>query len=248
MKGLKTAILLGIMAVLPGNAAGMAETAAAISAQNSGQSSGKKANTSSATIARINGGHVMGNPEAATHLTEFISYTCSHCASFARDGDPVLKFAFVSSGKLKLEIRHFIRDPIDLTAAMLTHCGDPTDFPNNHSAIMLSQDKWLPLASKASAAQIQRWTIADQSAARRNIANDFGFYDIMEKRGYRITQLDQCLNDNTKARELAATSAADAQKYAITGTPSFLLNGDLLQGVHDWQSLEARLAKGISTG
>ena len=218
MKRLKTALMIGAFVLATGNT-----------------------DNPSVMVEQTNGGHTIGDPDAPTLLTEYISYTCSHCASFAREGDPILKFAFVGSGKLKLEIRHLLRDPIDLTAAMLTHCGDTNKFPLNHRAIMLSQDKWLPIASKASAAQIQRWSISDQAAARRNIANDFGFYDIMEQRGYRITDLDQCLNDNAKAQALAETSYRDVQRLGLSGTPTFLLNGTVVDGAHDWPSLEARL-------
>jgi len=214
----KAAILVGILAFASGNTVNWA-----------------------VTIQDTGGGHLIGNPDAADKLTEYVSYTCSHCAAFAREGDPVLKLAYVGSGKYSLEIRHLLRDPIDLTAAMLTHCGDAKKFPLNHSTIMLSQSKWLPIASKASQGQIQRWTLPDQAAARRNIANDFGFYDLMKQRGYRITDLDQCLNDNAKAQSMAQTSAQDAQRLGLSGTPRFLLNGKVLDHAHNWASLEQQL-------
>ncbi|MEP5938556.1 MAG: thioredoxin domain-containing protein [Erythrobacter sp.] len=223
MTRLKAAILVGALALAPG---------ALVSANTVNWS---------VTVKDTGNGHLIGNPEAPDKLTEYISYTCSHCATFAKEGDPVLKLAFVGSGKYSLEIRHLLRDPIDLTAAMLTHCGDASKFPLNHSAIMLSQSKWLPLASKASQAQIQRWTLPDQAAARRNIANDFGFYDMMKQRGYRITDLDMCLNNNAKALEMAKTSRDDAQRLGLTGTPSFVLNGELLDHAHNWASLEQAL-------
>jgi len=215
---LKVAILIGVLAFSSGNTANWAVTV-----QDTGTS------------------HLIGNPDAPDKLTEYISYTCSHCAAFAREGDPVLKLAYVGSGKYSLEIRHLLRDPIDLTAAMLTHCGEAKKFPLNHRTIMLSQDKWLPIASKASQGQIQRWTLPDQAAARRNIANDFGFYDTMKQRGYRITDLDKCLNDNAKAQSLAQTSMEDTQRLKLAGTPRFLLNGKVLKHAHNWASLEQQL-------
>ena len=36
---------------------------------------------------RTEKGHRTGNPEAEAHLIEFISYSCSGCAQFARQGD-----------------------------------------------------------------------------------------------------------------------------------------------------------------
>ena len=67
------------------------------------------------------GGHRFGNPEAKVKLVEFMSYTCSLCATFARQGDSAIRLAYVPTGRISYEIRHLIRDPVDLTAALLTH-------------------------------------------------------------------------------------------------------------------------------
>ncbi len=200
------------------------------------------------TVVETDAGHLIGNPDAKVKLTEFVSYTCPHCAHFADEGDPALKLAYVHPGKVSVEIRHSLRDPIDLTATMLTQCGDPSRFVLNHSAIMLSQSKWLPIAQSASPAQIQRWTSPDRAAARRAIASDFGFYKTMEARGYRTTDLDKCLNDNARATKLAEASQADAVKYGIRGTPSFAINGKLLENVHSWQALQPQIDTKLSEG
>lgn len=218
MNSVKVAILAGAMLLGGGNSANW-----------------------NATVAEVNQGHVIGNPEAETALTEYISYTCGHCADFARQGDPVIKLAFVHSGNLKLEVRHLLRDPIDLTAAMLAHCGAESKFPLNHSAFMTSQATWLGKAQNATEGQVQRWSNPDRAAARRALANDLGFYTLMEQRGYQRGNLDRCLNDEAKAQSLVSTTMADVKRLGLTGTPSFLLNGELLQGVHSWQALEPHL-------
>lgn len=193
------------------------------------------------TVVKTDAGHRIGNPGAKVKLTEFVSYTCSHCAHFASDGDPALKLLYIHPGKVSVEIRHTLRDPIDLTAAMLTNCGDTNRFVLNHSAFMLSQSKWLPIAQSATPAQIQRWTNSDRAAARRAIAKDFGFYKMMEARGYRTTDLDRCLNDDARATALANATQSDTVKYGIKGTPSFALNGKLLDNVHSWPALKPQI-------
>jgi len=193
------------------------------------------------TVTEENQGHVIGNPEAETSLAEYISYTCGHCAQFAKQGDPVIKMVFIHPGNMKLEVRHLLRDPIDLTAAMLTHCGAESKFPLNHSAFMSSQATWLGKAQNATQAQIQRWSVPDRNAARRALANDLGFYTLMGQRGYERSEIDRCLNDEGKAQALVSTSMADVQRLGLTGTPSFVLNGELLDGVHSWQALEPHL-------
>jgi len=192
-------------------------------------------------VALTDGGHLFGNPDAKVSLIEWVSYTCPHCAGFSRDGDGALQIAYVGPGKINREIRHIVRDPVDLTAAMLTNCGPPAKFHRNHAAIMFSQSEWLPLLDTASSAQRARWHSGDHAARRRAIASDFGFYAIMERRGYRRTEIDRCLADGVRAKNLADNSQKDSEKYFVKSTPSFAIDGILLAGTHDWSLLEPQL-------
>jgi protein-disulfide isomerase len=186
------------------------------------------------------GSHVLGNPEAEVKLTEFISYTCPHCASFHKEADAALKLGYVLRGKVSVEIRHLLRDPVDLAAALLTNCGDPNRFFRNHNMVLQSQDSWIEMMGTASAGQKQRWTSGQFGARMRAIANDFGFYRMMEQRGYRRSDLDRCLADQAMARKLTAQSQG-ALAAGVEGTPSFMLNGALLAGTHDWKALDEQL-------
>ncbi|MBX7500251.1 thioredoxin domain-containing protein [Qipengyuania mesophila] len=195
-------------------------------------------------LTETEGGHLFGNPQAKTKLVEFMSYTCSHCAHFAQTGDGAIKIAYVPTGRISYEIRHLIRDPVDLTAALLTQCGDAKKFGGNHDAIMYRYDEWIEKARTATRAQQSRWQFGSLSARLQAIASDLDFYDIMERRGYTRAQLDKCLSDEAQARAIAETSAADVRKYGLTGTPSFILDGTLLDA-HDWNSLEPQLKKAL---
>lgn len=192
-------------------------------------------------VEETEGGHLFGNPEAETKLIEFMSYTCSHCAQFTRSGEGAIKLAYVPTGRINFEVRHLIRDPIDLSAALLTHCGEPSKFGANHEAFMYRFDDWMEKAGKATRAQQSRWQFGSLPARLQAIASDLDFYDIMESRGYSRVEVDRCLSDEAKARAMADQSAADVQKYGLTGTPSFILDGELLEGTHSWPALEPRL-------
>ena len=197
----------------------------------------------STTVVASDNGHKVGNPKAKTKLVEFMSYTCSHCADFAREGDAAIKLAYLPKGDVSYEIRHLLRDPFDLTAALLTQCGDPKKFMGNHNAIILSQEDWFEKGRKTTRAQQARWQFGSNGARRQAIASDLGFYELMENRGYTRAQLDKCLIDEAKANALAEASQADVEKYGLTGTPSFVMNGALLDGVHNWAALRPVLDK-----
>ena len=196
----------------------------------------------SSVVSETEGGHRLGNPNADGKLIEFMSYTCSHCAEFARTGEGAIKLLYVPSGKVSFEIRHLIRDPIDLTAALAAHCGDPAKFPGNHEALILKHRDWMAKARVATQAQMARWKFGSFGSRAQAIASDLAFYEIMERRGYTRSELDQCLTDAAKARAIAEQSKADIARYDLRGTPTFLMDGKQLDA-HDWQSLQPHLDK-----
>jgi hypothetical protein len=187
------------------------------------------------------GAHRIGNPEAKVRLTEYVSYTCPHCAAFTQEADDRIKVGYVFPGNVSLEIRHLIRDPVDLTAVMLANCGPSSKFLQNHTTFMLQQARWIGPMSSATAAQRARWTSGDGPTRRRAIASDFGFYQLMEGRGYNRPELDRCLSDDAAARRFAEQSDKDWDKPGIDATPSFSINGLVMPGTHTWDSLERQL-------
>lgn len=187
------------------------------------------------------GAHRIGNPEAKVKLVEFVSYTCPHCAEFTREADSHLKLTFVGPGSVSLEVRHLIRDPVDLTAVMLANCGPAAKFPQNHAAFMLQQARWIAPLASPTAAQRQRWTTGDGPTRRRAIASDFGFYQLMQGRGYDRPELDRCLADEAAARRFAEQSQKDWNRPGIDATPSFAINGIVMPGTHTWPELERQL-------
>ena len=185
--------------------------------------------------------HTIGNPDAETTLKEFVSYTCPHCATFTVQGEAPLQLAYIGSGRLKLEMHSIVRNVVDLTATMLVQCGAPDKYLQNHTMFMLKQPEWLAIAQKSSPAPQAIWTGPDQLRGRQSMAQAFGFYDMMATRGYDRPQLDRCLSDQNRADALVANTQADYAEYGIRGTPSFVLDGELLENVHNWPALETAL-------
>ncbi len=196
--------------------------------------------------ARKDGGNILGNPDAAVKIKEYVSYTCPHCATFARQGDPVLKLYYLPTGDVSVEVRHIIRDPIDWTAAVLTNCGEPEKFAQNHSLFMGAQPKWLEEARKATTVQKQRWSNPNRTAARQAIASDLGFEELMESRGYSRVEIARCLADNETATTLVIQSMEEAKRMGVSGTPSFAIDGTLLEGTHSWQPLQMQIDKALT--
>jgi protein-disulfide isomerase len=186
------------------------------------------------------GGHVLGNPAAKVKLVQYVSYTCPHCAEFEVQSDGPLRLGYIASGKVSSELRHFLRDPVDLTVALLTNCGAKEKFFLNHGAFMRSQKVWIGRIASSSEAQRIRWTSGTLSARTRAVATDFKFYEIMASRGYDRTSTDRCLADTAMAQRLAKQTE-EGNKLGISGTPAFAIDGALLLATHDWALLRPQI-------
>jgi len=186
------------------------------------------------------GEHMLGNPEAPIELTEFVSYTCPHCSSFEQQSDAPMRIAYIQPGKVSLKVQHVLRDPVDLTVAMLTNCGDPKGFFKRHHLFLYDQAKWLARMGNFSEAQRQRWTAGGMQAGMQAIANDFDFYSMMAPLGYSRSAVTGCLADKEMAKRLV-TQSEEASNLGVTATPSFSLNGLLLAATHDWKTLDIQI-------
>lgn len=191
-----------------------------------------------------NGSHRYGNPDAAVKLVEYVSYTCPHCAHFHKESDAVLRMSVVPQGKVSVTVTNFLRNPIDLTVAMLTNCGDPKRFFVRHSAFFGTQETWLGKADKFSKEQQARWYQGELPIRMRAIANDFGFYEKMEGWGISRPQVDACFADKSKLDTLRAQQA-EVEKLGFQGTPSFTLNGEVLPA-NDWASVSKAITAKIA--
>jgi hypothetical protein len=101
----------------------------------------------SASVNRTGAGaYVLGNPAARVKLVEYASYTCSHCAAFSGESAGVLKGQMIRSGSTSLELRHLIRDQVDLAAAVVARCTGPARFFRTSETIFAQQPQWLPHA------------------------------------------------------------------------------------------------------
>lgn len=188
------------------------------------------------------GGHVMGNPLAAHKLTEYMSYTCTHCAAFETESHSALTTNFVNKGHVSFEIRNLILNPIDLTAAMLARCGGRTKFFGNHRALLLQQPVWLKKFQSASPDVMK--TINDGTVPQRlkKIAKAAGLGALMEGRGFTASEINACLSNKAEQDKILAMTEYATSTLKLTGTPSFTLANQPLANVHSWTALQPKLA------
>ncbi|WP_417592478.1 DsbA family protein [Parasphingorhabdus sp.] len=187
------------------------------------------------------GGHMMGNPLARHKLTEYMSYTCNHCAAFEKDSHDALKTNFVRKGYVSFEIRNLILNPIDLTAAMLARCGGRTKFFGNHHALLTKQSDWLKKFQSTSPEIMKTMNDGTVPERLKKIAKAAGLDTLMKARGYTAGQIDACLSNKVEQDKILAMTKYARDTLKLSGTPSFTLADKPLENVHSWAALRPKL-------
>ena len=190
------------------------------------------------------GGFLMGNPNAEVKLVEFGSMTCPACAAFDETALPGLVEKYVKPGNVSFEFRNYVRDPYDITAALIARCnGAKTFFPLTH-ALFRNQREWTGKLQQAPADQMQALQTLPPEQQFKTIAEMGGLQQFAAMRGVPAAKSSQCLADKAEIDKLVQMNSDATSQYDVAGTPSFLINNELVQEP-GWEGLEPAIQKAL---
>ena len=191
------------------------------------------------TVSKTNdGGYLMGNPNAPIKLVEYGARTCPHCAAFDAEGLPVLKEKYIATGKVSYEFRDYpVHGPLDLAPILLGNCVDTATFFPLLDQMFQSQQSLLGAADKLNQAQVNALA-NDPPKLATFFAEQLGYLDFVKQRGIPEAKARACLTDKTAIDALAARTKTANAKYQIPGTPTFIINGEVVPDTADWAALE----------
>jgi protein-disulfide isomerase len=215
-------------------------TAAAVPAPNNGDWSTVVSKTPE-------GGFVMGNPNAKVKLVEFGSLTCPHCAEFEEKGGKVLVDDYVKKGLVSWEFRNFVRDPFDMTATLLARCGGTASFFGLTRNLFTDQKDWIGKIQAADPAQMQALQTMPPAQQFNTIADLGGLKQYASMRGVPRAKADQCLADQAAVTQLVQMNTDAATNYNIPGTPTFLINGSVVEQTATWEALEPKIKEALAS-
>ncbi len=153
--------------------------------------------------AHVHGDIVYGDPNAPVEIIEYGSLTCPHCASFNEEVTSQLKDTLIKEGKVKLVFRNFVRDRMDMAAALAVRCTeDPTQSKRMLNAFFSRQKEWL--------------TAANPPIAITSIA-------LTE--GVSTEALSKCQADRAIMQHMIDEMKAGHEKYEIKSIPTIIING-----------------------
>lgn len=185
------------------------------------------------------GAFVLGNPAAKTRLVEYVSYTCDHCAHFSNESSAPLKTGYVATGSTAVEVRHAVRDPIDLAATLLARCTGPSRFFAAHEKLFATQEQWFGAGVRYAQANQDALEKAPGPERVKMLAKAAGLGPLV---GLSDQQVNACLGDPAMQKPVMAMTNEAWGTRKIPGTPHFLLNGQSADNVTSWAALEPRLS------
>ena len=223
-----------------GNTSGPEVTAAPVAAPNNGDWS---------TVIRKTpeGGFVMGNPSAKVKLVEFGSMTCPHCAAFEEEGTKPLIDNYVKKGLVSFEFRNFVRDPFDVAASLIARCGGEASFFGLTRGLFAEQKDWVGKVQAADPAQMQALQSMPPAQQFSTIADLAGLKQFASLRGVPRAKAEACLADETAINQLVQMNSDAASNFNIPGTPSFLINGTLVDQTSSWELLEPKIKEALAS-
>jgi protein-disulfide isomerase len=182
------------------------------------------------------GGFRMGNPAARVKVVEYLSLTCPHCAAFAHEGTPRLIADHVRTGRVSLEYRNYVLNAYDLAATSLTRCAAPARYFAMSHELLGTQSAWMGRMQNLSDAQRSELRGLQPLQAMQRIATLLGLDAIAARHGIAPAAQRACLSNQAAFDRIGALRQA-AAAAGVNGTPTFAINGQILQ-VNDWPSIQ----------
>jgi protein-disulfide isomerase len=186
------------------------------------------------------GGMLKGNPNAGIKLVEYGALSCSHCAEFAEASRGPLT-AMIDKGNVSYEFRPFLLNVLDVPAALAARCGGPGPFFPISDQLFAAQAEWLGKAQTITPAEQQSWGNMAPEQLAPLLAAKLGIDQFVQARGIGAEQLKACLTDRAAIDKLGEISQRAQTEFKVSGTPTFVINGQTVPNTADWKTLEPKL-------
>ena len=199
-------------------------------------------------VSQTDQGFVMGNPAAPIKLVEYGSRLCPTCGAFATQGYAPLTENYVKTGKVSFEFREFlVHGPPDMAPALLGRCVGADAFFPMLEQMFANQAQFTDRWQHMTPAQQQQIVTAPPADAFRLWAENMGLIDFVKERGLPEAQARACIANageiDKMTKQTQDNGPGPAGNGTVTGTPTFLLNGEVAEGVVSWPAMEQALKR-----
>jgi len=170
------------------------------------------------------GGAAWGPENATVKIVEYSNFGCPHCRDFALNQGKQLRSEYETTGKVRFEFKPF----------SLGSQG-PDDAAN---------------AAECAAAQKRFWDYHDLLFSRVGVAADPFNKAALKQYGAQLgldaAQFDRCV-DSDQFAEKVYQATLEGQGHGVNGTPSFLINGQKVEGAIPYADFKAKVEAALKS-
>jgi len=152
---------------------------------------------------------IIGDKNAPITIIEYSSMSCSHCASFHNDTLDILKKEYIDTGKVRFIFRDFPFNFPALLGSMVMRCI-PNEIRYDYMNALFKLQK--------------TWVLRENAETKKEL------YKIMQSGGMTIEEFDSCLGNVELENTIIEGIISAQNEFNIRSTPSFLINGNLVEG------------------
>ena len=160
----------------------------------------------------------LGDPNAPNVVIEYMSLTCPHCQAFHANTYDAFKAKYIDTGKVYFILREYPLDPLATAAAVLARCAPA--------------DRFFPLIDLMFDRQREWAFVQNPKAALENLVKQAGITPQM---------FEACLTNQQILDGVNWVKNRGTTEFNITGTPTFFVNGQELNGEKDLAAFDQML-------
>lgn len=162
----------------------------------------------------------LGNPRARVTVIEYASVGCPHCAVWANSVFPEFRAKYIDTGYVRFEFHEMLTGNPALAAAgfLTARCAPPGKY----------------------------FQVVDDVFAQQTQIGDKGIEaleQIGEHAGLTREQFNACLQDHAALDTLQKRTQDDAAAHGVTGTPTFIIGDQKLDGEQSLEALAAAISR-----
>ncbi len=170
-------------------------------------------------------GTTMGSEDAPVEIIEFSDFQCQFCRQFHQESLPLIIENYIETGKVKLVYHNFaILGPNSFRAAKASLCAVEQDsFWLYHDYLFVNQDEGNPTAFSNERLEA-----------------------MARKAGLDVDRFRACMIDDRTHPQIEDDFLI-AQNSGVDSTPTFLINGNLINGAQSSEVFEIAIEIALGT-
>jgi protein-disulfide isomerase len=152
---------------------------------------------------------VIGDIKSPITIIEYSSLSCGHCANFHNNTLDNIKTEYVDTGKVQFVFRDFPFNYPALLGSMMLRCI-PNDVRYDYMNGLFKLQK--------------TWVTNDNATTTAEL------FKIMQSGGMTKDEFDNCIKNTELENQILQGVMAAQTEFNIKSTPSFIINGILVEG------------------